>query len=83
MIYNLEVDWVFMQADILSLSYSDRVWDLWGRLEKSYDLNVKDNHWFVIALSEKCVLDMTIHTMYRFVEIPKFSFYQQNVYPNE
>jgi len=83
MIYNLGVDWVFMQVDVLSLSYFVRAWDLWGRLEKNYDLNVKDNHWFDVELSEKCVLEMTIHTIYRLVEIPKFSFYQQNVYPNE
>jgi hypothetical protein len=72
MIYNFEVDWVFTQVDILSVSYSDRVWDLWVRVENSYDLNLKDNHWFDIELSKKCVLDMTIHTMYRLVEILKF-----------
>jgi hypothetical protein len=83
MIYNLEVDWVLTQVDILSFSYSDRVLYLWGRLEKSYDLNMKKNHWFDIELLGKCVLDITTHTMYRLLEIPKFSFYEQNVYQNK
>jgi hypothetical protein len=44
---------------------------------------MKKSHWFGIELSGKYVLDITTHTMYRLLEINKFSFFEQNVYQNK